>query len=313
MPRFVTDWKKIGQSGPTIDGRNINPEWLNQMAESYDPAVYTANIWVEHRRYYGTYGQVRELKAEKDGNITSLYARLMPNQWLLDINRQEQKLFTSMELDPEFAGTGKCYLVGLGVTDEPASLGTQELMFSKRKQQDRNRIICGVELKTLRDDDERGAIGRLVDEFTRLFKKMQPDTQPDEDPMDKEQFNKVMSALDAHSNAIADLGEKFVKLKVGADEPGGAPADGGMAEQFKAINDAIAKLGERVDKLNSDGKEPPATPEGNDTAAQFKSVTDAIAKVTEKLSAMEKRMETAAPGTQTTETTQPAGDGDELY
>jgi hypothetical protein len=29
-------------------------------------------------------------------------------------------------------GTGKAYLTGLAVTDEPASLGTQELYFSQR-------------------------------------------------------------------------------------------------------------------------------------------------------------------------------------
>lgn len=285
MPRFCTDWKKIGQSGPTIDGRTISPEWLTQAADSYDPTVYTANIWVEHRRYYGAYGQVRELKAETEGNVTSLYARLMPNALLMDINRQEQKLFTSMELDPDFAGTGKCYLVGLGVTDEPASLGTHELMFSRRKQQDRNLIVCGVEMAPLQDDDTRGGLGRLVDEMTRLFKRLSPDTQPDEeDPMDAKQFTEMMDALNANGKAVSDLAEKFAAFSA---DPPAAPAE------------------------PTEPSEPAGPPaDGGD---RFTALTDAVNGVVEKLAALEKRMETAAPGTATPETTTPADGDDALY
>ena len=39
-----------------------------------------------------------------------------------------------MELTDDFAGTGKAYLMGLAVTDEPASLGTSQLHFSRKEQ-----------------------------------------------------------------------------------------------------------------------------------------------------------------------------------
>ncbi len=35
-----------------------------------------------------------------------------------------------MEVSTKFADTGKAYLVGLGATDDPASLGTEMLAFS---------------------------------------------------------------------------------------------------------------------------------------------------------------------------------------
>ena len=290
MPRFLTDWKKIGQSGPTIDGRVINPEWLTQAAESYSPDVYTAMIWVDHRRWYGNYGQVRELKAEQENNVTSLYARLMPNAWLLEANRNEEKLFTSMELDPDFAGTGKCYLVGLGVTDEPASLGTHELMFSNRKQQDRNLMVCGVALDNLRDDDaDGGGIARLVGELTRLFRKEQPHI-PEEDPMDEKQFKQLMDAVTATTSAVNGLVEKFSAESAAPTAPAAPETPAAPADPSAAT---------------------PAA--GEDFQAQFKTVTDAIAGVTEKLAAMEKRMETAAPGTSTPTTTTPADGGDELF
>lgn len=46
-----------------------------------------------------------------------------------------QKVYTSMEIRPNFANSGKCYLVGLAVTDDPASLGTEYLGFCGRASQ----------------------------------------------------------------------------------------------------------------------------------------------------------------------------------
>ncbi|MGK3472581.1 GPO family capsid scaffolding protein, partial [Klebsiella pneumoniae] len=39
---------RIGVEGATTDGRNIERAWLEQMAASYDPQVYTALINLEH-------------------------------------------------------------------------------------------------------------------------------------------------------------------------------------------------------------------------------------------------------------------------
>jgi hypothetical protein len=46
------------------------------------------------------------------------------------MNKAGQKLYTSIEISPNFAGTNKAYLVGLAVTDSPASLGTEMLAFA---------------------------------------------------------------------------------------------------------------------------------------------------------------------------------------
>lgn len=134
MPRtLVSDWKRVATSGKTSDGRTIDPQDLRDMAESYDPTVYTAVIWYEHIRYMGNFGSVTEVKAEDvDGGKVGLFAKLQPNDRLLQINKEAQKLFTSVEIEPNFADTGKPYLRGLAVTDEPASLGTEPLHFSRR-------------------------------------------------------------------------------------------------------------------------------------------------------------------------------------
>ncbi|EFY7055580.1 GPO family capsid scaffolding protein, partial [Salmonella enterica] len=132
---------RIGVEGATTDGREIQREWLVQMAASYNPTVYTALINLEHIKSYlpdstfNRYGRVTGLVAEeiKDGPLAgkmALYADIEPTDALVELVKKGQKLFTSMEVSTKFADTGKAYLVGLGATDDPASLGTEMLAFS---------------------------------------------------------------------------------------------------------------------------------------------------------------------------------------
>ncbi|EMX8932380.1 GPO family capsid scaffolding protein [Enterobacter asburiae] len=132
---------RIGVEGATTDGREIQREWLEQMAASYNPEVYTALINLEHIKSYlpestfNRYGRVTALVAEEihDGTLKgkmALYADVEPTSSLIELVKKGQKLFTSMEVSPKFADTGKAYLVGLAATDDPASLGTEMLTFS---------------------------------------------------------------------------------------------------------------------------------------------------------------------------------------
>ena len=71
------------------------------------------------------------MKAEenKEGKL-QLFAQIDPTADLIALNKDRQKIYTSIEVDPNFADTGEAYLVGLAVTDTPASLGTEMLQFS---------------------------------------------------------------------------------------------------------------------------------------------------------------------------------------
>ncbi|MDW1825788.1 GPO family capsid scaffolding protein [Vibrio sp. Vb0937] len=134
MPK-ISDWKIIATEGPTVDGRKITRDWIEQMAASYDPKEFTALIWPEHRRFYGygeNWGNVVELKAEEEDGKLRLFAKLEPNEFMLEANRKKQKLFTSIEPNPDYKGEGRCYLMGLAATDSPASTGTSRLQFSRQ-------------------------------------------------------------------------------------------------------------------------------------------------------------------------------------
>ncbi|WP_244114804.1 GPO family capsid scaffolding protein [Burkholderia cepacia] len=140
----TTKWFRVAVEGATTDGRTIEREWIQQMAAQYDPALYGARMNCEHIRGYapmsanqpfGAYGDVTALKSEEisDGPLKgklALYAQLKPTQALIDMVNAKQKVYTSVEIDFSFADTKQAYLVGLAVTDSPASLGTEILTFA---------------------------------------------------------------------------------------------------------------------------------------------------------------------------------------
>lgn len=138
MPRsLVTSWKRVATSGPTADGREIKAQDLRDCAETYTPSKYTAVIWVDHQRGNGAHGTVYSVRLiDNDPDLAkgrvALEVKIKPNARLLQLNRDGEKLFSSVEITPNFAGSGRAYMTGLAVTDEPASLGTQELFFSRK-------------------------------------------------------------------------------------------------------------------------------------------------------------------------------------
>ena len=143
MAKKVSKFFRIGVEGDTCDGRIISGNDIQEMAESFDPRVYGCRINLEHIRGlfpdgdFKRLGDVVELKAEKIDDDSALngkwalFAKITPTDDLIAMNKKLQKVYTSMEIRPNFANTGKCYLVGLAVTDDPASLGTEYLEFCR--------------------------------------------------------------------------------------------------------------------------------------------------------------------------------------
>lgn len=190
---LVTDWKCVAQSGNTMDGRVIKPEWLTDMAETYDPKVYTAKIWIDHMRYE-SFGSVQELKSEKINDVGKLYAKICPSRALLQMNQiWEEKLHFSIEPLEDFAKTGKTYLVGLAMTDQPASLGTDEMRFAQITGRTFTHRLPGEPVPDLREPDsdkDDNFFQRLVKAFQTTKQPNKPDEQG-EDSMKKEQFDKL--------------------------------------------------------------------------------------------------------------------------
>jgi hypothetical protein len=135
-----TKWFRVAVEGATTDGRNIARDWITQMAKNYSPTLYGARVNLEHYRgidpagLFKAYGDVLALEArEESGEFAGklgLYAQIQPTDDLVTLTKKGQKIYTSIEVDPSFSDTKQAYMVGLAVTDSPASLGTSVLTFA---------------------------------------------------------------------------------------------------------------------------------------------------------------------------------------
>ena len=238
MPRsLVSFWKRVATSGTTADGREILPQELRDIAETYKSSKYTAVIWCDHERWQGSHGTVFAVRLVEEGDDLepgqiALEAQLKPNDRLLYLNDQGQKLFTSIEITPNFTGSGKAYLTGLAVTDEPASLGTQELYFSKKTNQTAY-YAASVELGPLRDTQPQGELSRLISAFTGLFKRFGLEETPAENtptpeskpPMDEATATALKALLAQLLVVAAGIQAVIEPAAEDAPEPDQAPID----------------------------------------------------------------------------------------
>lgn len=248
---------RVATEGATCDGRKLQREHLEQMAATYDPKKYGARVNVEHIRGlypnsdFGAYGDVLELETRKveDGKI-ALFAKVQPLPNLLELNKKRQKIYTSIEINPDFAETGKAYLQGLAVTDSPASLGTEALEFAakathnwfdSRKQVKGNFFSAAEETRiefeeavaNLNNEDATKALGFLANLFSH-FGKEKPVVEPvQKDPLTAGKFatdtlealQQLTAAVQATQSTIQQLNSKVdqqaQEIKDLKDEPAG--------------------------------------------------------------------------------------------
>lgn len=278
-----TDFVIIATSGETIDGRVIEKQWLQDMAETYKESVYSAKIWPDHERWLGSFGKVCELKVEPatdpdlEGEI-HLMAILAPSDDLVYANRRGKYTHSSIEVLANFRNTGKVYLGGLAATDEPASVGTTELNFSADKSKF---WIEGKEF-SLESAVEIEEEQTLFEKFTSFLKHSKGDSQEPE-PMSKELLDKIVEGQAKLTEAVTAMGASFKTLSPnndGKDKDDGKGGDDGKIDgDGKTADD---KNGEFVSKKDYD-----------DLLGKFKTIEDKFAEL----------QKTPAGGTT------PAGDG----
>lgn len=235
-------WFVVATEGATTDGREISREWLTQIEENYDPKNnYGARINLEHFRWRWfekddphsySYGDVLAVKTEEreDGKL-QLLAEIAPTEALVKLVKDKQKVYTSVEIDLNFADTGEAYLVGLAVTDTPASLGTEYLTFcagathnplADRKQKPENLVSEAVEANLeFTAEPEKGA---WLEKFKAMFTKAKTDNDGKFAEHEKamellaEQFSKVSTENDRLQTELSTLQIEFTELQKQAGE-----------------------------------------------------------------------------------------------
>lgn len=219
----TSKWFVVATEGATTDGRTINRTWIEQMAANYDPKKYGARVNLEHIKWRymwnddphsKCYGDVVGLKTEEnaEGKL-QLLAQIDPTDDLIKLNKDRQKIYTSIECDPNFADTGEAYLVGLAVTDNPASLGTEMLVFSagasanplnNRKEKAENLFTAAIETEL----DFEGWNG---DEHQSVFAKIKALFSKKE-KSDDERFADQTQAIELLAEQTKETLEKLTAL-----------------------------------------------------------------------------------------------------
>lgn len=254
-----TKFMRIGRSGKTVDGRTIDAESLRQAAKNYDPKLYKALIWPEHFRWFNL-GGVQSLKAEdNDEGGVDLFAILQPNDEYVYAVKNGQKLFTSMELMPNFRDDGEFYLTGVAATDNPASVATEQMHFSSAAK---------LEYHSEFIESEEHAVEPSLSFFKRIAKKFNHT-----DPQEREN---IMS-----TKALEDLQQQFTALQAELEKLKPAAADDKteqtLAEQFAALTQKVEELSALVKKDDDNN--------GGVDAQAFAKVENALTALTEKFNA----------------------------
>lgn len=254
MAKKISKWFRIGVEGDTCDGRVISATDIQEMADGFDPRVYGCRINLEHIRSvipdspFCRYGDVTEVKAEVidddsalNGKL-ALFGKIAPLDNLLAMLAKGQKVYTSMEIRPNFANTGKCHLIGLAVTDDPASLGTEYLQFCSRAQQnplagkkdqpgDLFSVATLAELEF--EDLPDTLLTKISDTVKGIFSRKQTD--------DDARFGDVHEAVTAIAERVQTGGES-AEVRFSAIETELADVKKALAEQADATSQQFSTI-----------------------------------------------------------------------
>ncbi|BBQ51245.1 phage capsid protein [Aeromonas veronii] len=215
---------RVAVEGGTTDGRAITREWIEQMAQRYNQSTYGARVNMEHIRGYDPNGQFKmygDITAAKTEEVDmegekrlALFVQIDPTPELVELNKKRQKVYTSVEIHPNLNEKG-AYLMGLAVTDSPASLGTEMLQFcskasvnplAERKQYKECLFTEALETVIEFEDESNKGPG-LLERVTALFSTHKKQSTAD--------FSDVHQAVEAVAKEVtsldADLQKKFTE------------------------------------------------------------------------------------------------------
>lgn len=214
---------RVAVSGNTVDGREIQPQHLRDAAANYNLEVYAARVNIEHflspypGSDFGAMGDVVALSAEDitEGPLagrTGLYAEIEPSERMKQMTDKGQKVYSSIELHPQFALNGKAYMMGLAMTDTPASLGTERLRFAAQQrasvmafnnqQAEAPMITEAIEAEVIELAAQRSDEGKQW--FNRVMGILGKGQKTDD-----QRFTQVHQAVEAVAQSQVDLGEQF--------------------------------------------------------------------------------------------------------
>lgn len=251
MPgQLLTVPLSIAAVGMTVDGREITEKDIDDIVDTYNYTKRGARINLDHEQDWsgwaakhlhnvdipGMLGDVMSVDSKVNGEgVKCLYAVLAPNQSFVELNKADQAVYFSIEINRDFMKSGKTYLTGLAVTDYPASLYTDRIKFNdeSRGSEDKDVSLLTVNLD-LASQPQKASF------FKGLFKK-DTDTMPLSTEDTAAIGAAVASALEPHFNKI----NESLNTEQESSEGG---QDDNHTDETNEQTEALTQLTEKLDK-----------------------------------------------------------------
>ena len=251
---------RVATEGASTDGREIQRSWIEQMAKNFNREKYGARVWLEHMRgmlpesAFAALGDVLAVEARpvEDGKL-ALFAQIEALPALVAMNKAKQKIYTSIEVDPNFAKSGEAYLTGLAVTDSPASLGTEVLKFAAgnpdaspfkgKKHSEGALFSAAVETELGLEGDAESIASTLITKFSDMLKNLSGITAPKPTPETSDAFaTKTLEVLGAADAAIQQQAKELAAEKAAREK---------LAGEFSTLEKKFNELTEKLSAQDS--------------------------------------------------------------
>ncbi|BDU38746.1 GPO family capsid scaffolding protein [Vibrio nigripulchritudo] len=249
----------ILQAGTTVDGRVVEQNIIDEIAETYSTEVYTARINEEHYDWSYKFGSVLSVEKRDD----KLFAVLKPNSMLLRAVEQGQLLHTSCEYIEKFSDTEKAYLTGLALTDKPASLGTTQIHLSSKEE---GKVIVSSNLTIQPEqfsldgpDDETS----LFTKFKSWLKGEPPEqlSQQQEEDMATKTEELLEKSIEQNQELNSNLGKLITQLSSQHTTEGEGTSEGDesgdnnqevteLKGQVETLSSQVGELSTQIEKLS---------------------------------------------------------------
>lgn len=152
-----------------------------------------------------------EARTVEDGKL-ALFAQIEARLAAAAMNKAKQKIYTSIEVDPNFAKT-TAYLTGLVATDSPASLGTRRRSSPQgqpgrqpihgKKHSEGALFTAVVETELGLEGDAESIAAQLINRFSDMLKTLSGIAAPKPTPETSDAFaTKTLEVLGAADAAI---------------------------------------------------------------------------------------------------------------
>ncbi|EGF1658200.1 GPO family capsid scaffolding protein, partial [Salmonella enterica] len=135
-----------------------------------------------------------------------------PTDRMKKLTDEGKKIYSSIELHPQFSLNGNPYIVGLAMTDTPASLGTERLKFAAQQREqvmkfnnqhtEAPMFTEAMEAEIIGLAEQRSEEGKQW--FSRVMELIGKGRKSD-----SEQFSQVREAVEGVAQSHADLLDRF--------------------------------------------------------------------------------------------------------